>query len=1182
MRNWTDDQKKAIDAEGCSVIVSAAAGSGKTAVLVERLLKIIADNKKRIPVEKMIIATFTRDAAAEMKQRLSSSLSALSEKNPENVWLSRQISMLGCASIATITSFCIDLLRSNISQLSLSSSFRVIEPTEDKTLQMQAYKNVSGYFYSDRPDEMRILRNNFCKTNDDMLEAMVYELYEKISSVPFFELWLDNAEKKYTDRTYEYACAELLENDIISCGNDFKSALNAAKKLDNERVLELIESESMSFENAVRHFREKDFAGFSDLISDMEFANFPSVRKNDDRDIRSFIMACRKRYKKLIGSLAKRSDIFHYAEEDRERSLEVIKAVSAFMKSFSAEHSRIKESKNAISFSDAESLTLTLLADIQEDGTIQKTPLADELSDYYEIIMIDEFQDSNNKQDMIFRLLSKGGDAEKYGSNLFFVGDVKQAIYRFRLADPRNFINALDSSVPYKKGNAGISSVRLSKNFRSSDGVIDFSNYIFSCIMSRGCGDIDYTEDEYLYRGASFFSAERKPVVMLFDSKDGSPENSEARHVAHKISQMLKDGAPVSTDGGKGFRPCKMSDFCILMRNKKKMKLYSDELEKLGIMSEGSAESGYLKAREIAVLINILKVTDNPLLDTPLMSVMLSPMFMFTPDDAAKIRLIDKKSSLYLNLCDGLGLNGSEPVFEGELMEKAKILHSSITAFRLQAGACTLQELIRKIYDSTDFMSVMQLYGDAERKKANLRMLLEYAGNYEKNSDGGLTGFLRFIDSVMDSGGDLQTAHDPHGSENAVAIKTMHGSKGLEFPFVFIVGTNTRFNTMDSAGAFQFSYELGLGFRLQDTQKYERYPSLAYEVINAQNRMNFISEEMRLLYVAMTRAKERLFLTMSTSSTEQNKAQKYAKAIYAQKGIDASLTSSASCMQDWILMCLISHSKSAKLREIFEINESFRYDNDFDIEYETCVPHTDAEDEIRSISERSSADTDMVKRLCGMFSFEYDMSFSKLTAKLSVSDVSKKDDDFETQLKRPEFARESSLTPAEKGTALHRFLQFADLYLLETDIDRELNRLYNTGYLTKKQKECIKYEDVEAFLRSDIFKAVKSCIKVHREKKFLISINDLDPGGELGEEYKNTSGMINGIIDMTLEFEDHLILVDYKTDRVSDVNELSRRYSGQLSLYKRALEKTEEKPVKKAIIYSFYKKTEVEITEEKA
>lgn len=1177
MSNWTDEQLSAIKVRDCSVIVSAAAGSGKTSVLVERLINIIADSEKQLPVEKMIVVTFTKAAAAEMRQRLSVSLSKLIEKDPENDWLARQNTMLGCAAISTISSFCMELLRKNICSLSFSSGFRISDEAEESILKKQAYNNTSDYFYRERYNDMLKLRNNFCGTNDYQLEKIVYELYECISSAPFFDLWLDGADEKYKNGQYQKEYERIIQGKLQDCITEYRNAEAAAGKLDSQKISDLIRSDKKFFENALEILKTKGYYEFYKEVSKISFARFPGGKKSDDAEI---VHSYRDSYKQYISEIKEKLSVYCNFANDINKCTEILDIMSDFLKQFDKELLALKESKNVIGFNDAERLVLRLLAEIKENGEIVKTPLAEELSDYYDLIMIDEFQDSNNRQDMIFRLLSKGGSSEEYGNNLFFVGDVKQSIYRFRLANPDNFINAVKKSKPYEKGNKEMSCIRLSKNFRSSKEVIDFSNYIFSCIMSDKCGDIDYNSEEYLYEGASFCDGDRKPVIMLYDKSDSSTEASEAKFVAEKISQMLNDKVPVSCDGGKSSRPCQMNDFCILMRGNKEIKTYAEELGKLGINAEGNAEPGYLRSREISVLVNLLKVVDNPLLDMPIMSVMLSPMFMFTPDEAAEVRLVDRKASLYMNICKGIGLDESEqPVFKDALLEKAKALYSIITELRLYVSAYNLQELIRRIYDVTDFMSVIQLYGNGKRKKANLRMMLEYAGNYEKNNDGGLPGFIRYIDHIMDSESDLGAVSDSAGVKNAVSIKTMHKSKGLEYPFVFIVGTEKKFNTQDSKNLYQFSYDLGLGFKIQEPVKFERYKTLPYELIKTRNRLDFISEEMRLLYVAMTRARERLFITMNCGESAVKKAVDYAKKIYAQQGITAELAASASSMGDWLMMCMTAHSKSARLREFFGIYESFRYSNDFEVEYEMFKPKKAEEDSIKeSAAVHESADSDMVRKLEEMFSFEYDMSLSALTAKMSVSDMSKETSESFISLRRPELSGEAGeLTPAEKGTALHKFFQFAAFKNLEKDINAEKERLYHEGYLTAKQRDSINEKDVKAFLDSRLYARINQAKKVYREKKFLIAIDDLGLNNEYGEEYKSTMGMVNGIIDMVLEFDDHLVLVDYKTDRVSDINELAERYSSQLELYKKTLEQTETLPVTETLIYSFYKKDELSI-----
>lgn len=1177
MSRWTKEQRQAINASGRSVIVSAAAGSGKTSVLVERLIRIISDRENPVPVERMIVVTFTNDAAAEMKQRLASALSSMIEINPDDSWLSRQNSMLCCASISTIHSFCFDLLRNNINQLSLSSGFRIIDETEENVLRIQAYKNISEKFYNERYEDMITLRNNFCVNDDKPLEELVYSLYNCVSSVPFFEKWLDEAYEKYNGDQYKDYYIKYVESKIDLCSSLLNNASCQSITLNNEKIMSLINEDKLYLDNIFTFFKNGVFDEFHRSLSAVKFRNFPSgVKNSENPELRQKIKSCRDNYKEIITELKKSSEILVNAESDLERHKIIQKILSDFLKEFASELYSLKEKKNAVGFDDAERLALELIADINNSGIIEKTPLARELSEYYKLIMIDEFQDSNNRQDMIFKLLSKNGRADKYGDNLFFVGDVKQSIYRFRLANPDNFINAVGSAEPYTENGNQNAYIRLNRNFRSSGEVVNFVNYIFKHIMSEKCGDINYNDDEYLIQGASFCEAERNPLIMLFDETEDA-ENTEAECIADKIEEMLGNQTPVSIDMGKGSRPCQMKDFCILLRNRKNIAVYTRELEKRGISVDSEDESGYLKAREISILMNILRVIDNPLTDTALVSVMLSPMFMFTVQDTAEIRLINKNAHIYSNLCEGLGLNGKKILFQNELYTKALFLYEVIMELRLYISACTLQELIRKIYDSTDFLSVMQIYGDAKRKKANLRMMLEYAEDYEKNSDGGLSGFLRYIDRIMESKGDFKAVSGSSGSQNAVSVKTMHKSKGLEYPFIFIAETSTKFSRLDKMKPFQFSYESGLGFKLQNKEKYERFNTLPYEAISLENRRNAVSEEMRLLYVALTRAKERLFITLNAGEANLKKARAMATDILLNGGISDRISASANSMEDWLLMTLISHGGSGTIRERFQIFESFRYNEDFKIDYEFYNPNK-TDEIIQLPKERSLPCEEMVRQIEDMFSFNYDLSLSALTSKLSVSDISKNEGSFEAPLKRPEFAREAGgLTPAEKGTALHRFLQFTDFSALKKDYQMELERLYNTGYLTEKQKSAIKEDDINAFLDSKLFERINCCKNILREKKFLIAIDDLELEDEFGMEYKNTSGMLNGIIDMVLEFEDYLVLVDYKTDRVSDINELAEKYKRQIELYKLTLEKTEIKPVKEALIYSFSKKSEIRV-----
>lgn len=1183
MNKWTSEQQNAIDAENRSVIVSAAAGSGKTAVLVARLMRIISDRENPLPVEKMIVVTFTNDAAAEMKQRLSSELTRAIENAPDNKWLSRQHAMLGNASISTIHSFCFDLIRNNISSLSLSSDFRIIDETEEIVLKDSVLKNLMDNYYKTNPDMMKLLNDYFCGNNDKPLCTMILDIYRNISSIPFYNRWLAKLDDIYDSGIYLKEYKKSITNNLRNCRRQTETEYNIAESIADEKILAVLDEDKTLLDKITDYYADEKYDELQQFVSGMKFKNFPNMPKDGSTiQERQAIKNIRENIKDTLKDISSKINMVKNYETDIDSHKKIMSYLSEILCKFSSELMKAKEEKNAVCFDDAEQIALNLLAECDSEGHIKKTRLAEELSDFYQIIMIDEFQDSNNRQDMIFRLLSRNGSYNEYGNNLFFVGDVKQSIYRFRLANPDNFINAVNISVPYKKDILKNSYIKLNKNFRSSSEVINFVNYIFENIMSATCGDIDYNEDEFLVKGADFCDAKRNTTIMLIDKSDKTTAvTDEAMCIAKKIRRMLDKKNTVSTNRGQGRRNCEMKDFCILLRTKKNIPVYAKALESLGITVNCDDESGYLKSREISVLMNLLRVIDNPLSDIPLASVMLSPMFMFNADELSNIRLIDNKRKLYNNVCDALGLSSGNPLFSENdyIYKKLKFLYDVISELRMLSTFCTLPELIQKIYDSTDFLSVIQLYKDSDKKRANLRMLLEYANSYEGNSAGGVSGFVRYIDRIMESKGDFKSGSSSGSSQNGVFIKTMHKSKGLEFPFVFIAESSTKFSTQDKIKPYQFSYNLGLGFKLQNKANYEKYTTIPYEVISKSIQNQLVSEEMRLFYVALTRAKERLFITLDIQKNAASKAMEFASEITALGKITPGIVQKASSMSDWLFMTLITHRKSGALREKLGIYECYTNDADFRIDYEEYMPEENESEIIdKTDADFSESDETLVSEIHKVFEFEYDQSNANLSSKLSVSDIAKNNIYSDILLSKPKFARsESGLTNAEKGTALHKFLQFAEFEKLENDFDSELNRILSGGYISREQADSIRLQDIDSFINSELYQLIKNAKNVLRERKFLISIDELELNDDFGEKYSGTDGMLNGIIDMIIENEDTLILADYKTDRINDTDAFVGKYKKQLLLYKKAAEKIYNKPVTSAIIYSFYLQTEIRI-----
>ncbi|MDE7139108.1 MAG: UvrD-helicase domain-containing protein, partial [Ruminococcus sp.] len=588
----------------------------------------------------------------------------------------------------------------------------------------------------------------------------------------------------------------------------------------------------------------------------------------------------RKEFIKIVREVASGNESL---ENDFAEAGEVTELLAEMVRKYQSLIWEKKCAKNSISFDDGERLVLELLAETDENGFIVQSETAKRIADFYDIIMIDEYQDSNNKQDLIFKLMSKNyrvneNGEEMYGDNVFLVGDIKQSIYRFRLANPKNFINTLKNSVDYSAdGDSKNKRIFLNKNFRSSPEVINFANYIFGNIMSERCGDVDYSDDEKLYFGAESYNdgqGEKRLPHISFINSDGSEEddneknvvvrkekpNYEAVFTARKIEGMIRDGVEVTTENGEK-RKCVPSDFCILVRKNRYINEYADELEKLGIPAKRHEEKGYLQSREIAVLLDLLRIISNPLSDVPMTAVMTSPMYMFKISETAYIKSLDRDKPLFsviLGMIDGEYENCNE-----ELTERCRNFIESLDKFRLDSVTMTVSELISTIYDTTDFISVMQLYSDGEKKRANLRMLIQYAKGYEQSvafeGTGGLSGFLRHIDRVMENG-DYAQGKTSASSGDYVSVMTFHGSKGLEFTFVFVAENSAEFQY--DSDSVMCSSDGRIGYILYDPEIVRRYKTFQQTMLANEEKNDTRSEEMRLFYVGLTRAKQQLFINL--------------------------------------------------------------------------------------------------------------------------------------------------------------------------------------------------------------------------------------------------------------------------------------------------------------------------------
>ncbi len=1204
---WTKQQQNAIDARDSSIIVSAAAGSGKTAVLTERLVKLLSDPMSGVRADRIIVVTFTNDAAAELKKRLESRLRALINERPADEYLLKQQTLLQSAKISTINSFCFDLLRENITEQGITSGFTVLEETDNEVIRSQAMEELLDWYSSNDYETISFLYDKFCLKDHSPLTRIISETDRFLSSVAMSDIWLDTAVSEYRKPFAETIYYKRLFDSIVRTANAAAALaeqnLASLSDIFPERGSSAVEQSYVVAELDLQRAEKLQYLANSEKYpSDDELAfitgfdKLPTVRANVPHNaaLRELYKARRESIKKTVKEAV---DRLYSAESDFAESGEVTEKLAAVVRKYRELIWERKCSRNAISFDDGERLALELLADINENGDIVQSETAKRTAEQYDIIMIDEYQDSNNKEDMIFKLLTKNfrySDSGKpmYGDNAFLVGDVKQSIYRFRLANPKNFIETMKCSEPYESDSKN-RYILLNRNFRSSPEVIDFVNFVFGEIMSPDCGDIDYNDDEKLYFGAQGYgepTPDRLTTLSFIntdpvDSEDVEEvlESPEAEATAARIAKMLAEKAPVTESDGKT-RPCTPKDFCILVRNNKFTKAYVTALGKRGISAKGSDEKGYLKSQEIAILTDLLRIIANPLLDVPMAAVMVSPMFMFSIGELAYIKSYDNRAALYPLLRSAAA--GELDGFDPSLAVRCRDFLATVDKFRLDSVTMTIGELIASIYDATDFIPVMQLRSDGEKKRANLRALIRYAQNYEASAaaegSGGLTGFIRHIDRILENG-DYEQGKVSAASGDYVTVQTLHKSKGLEYPFVFIAETSVQFK-FDSKSVM-CSDDGRIGFTLYDKQLMRRYKTFQQKMLRAEAENDSRSEEMRLLYVGMTRAKQQLFINLSCGEKSLKSVRSLADSCVVSGGDISSLVREARCYADWLWLCLMMHGSFPDIADMVGIPDSSfgfpAHDTSEQLfKYSVCNIEELSLPEIQA-DEPAKPDMAAVQRITDMINSKYDDSLTEVTAKLSVTQITRKysdEEDFDLRLARPRFITGiNKLTGAERGTAIHTFFQYCDFERAAADPAAETARLAELGYLDHAQAECIAPEKIAAFFASGLFRRISDAKSCQRERKFMVSAAQLHLEDDVFERISRSDGMIKGIIDLVYETDEGLVIVDYKSDRGMTADELRERYTKQLRIYKAAVELTTEKPVVGLSLYSIELEQEIVI-----
>ena len=1238
---WTDEQQKVIDYRNRNILVSAAAGSGKTAVLVERIIKRITDFGNPVDIDRLLVVTFTNAAAAEMRERIGNAIEELLEKNPEDENLRKQQTLIHNAQITTIDSFCLFVVRNHFEEIGLDPNFRIADQGELKLLEMDVLDEVFEREYeanrektSDTSPFLRLVDAYSDKRSNKAVKDMVLKIYRQSSSNPWPKEWIASLADLYRIKTQE----QLLKTELMKGITEYvklKLADMPRKLAEYLAVAQEPDGPQKYAENLCRDMElfegldeVGDYEELAVFCEKLEFGNLSTIRSftGDSRKkdmvqkgrnaIKDEIKELRRQYfalslEELLQQLRRMQDI---AEELVRLSILYLEAMEAK-----------KASRHVMDFSDIEHAALHILVD---EKTKELRPTAMEFKEHFDEIMIDEYQDSNQVQEEIMRAISR----ESMGQyNMFMVGDVKQSIYRFRLARPELF---MEKFATYDLTESKKQRIDLHKNFRSREEVLSFTNDIFYKIMGADLGNVAYDADAALYCGAEYpENVDMKAEVLLYekdsdvqdefavdediagnsaDQDSMSNRQLEARMVAERIRELMGT-LKVTDKQSRQERPLRYSDIVILLRGLKGWgNDFVSVLEDCGIPAHVSTSTGYFSAIEVQTVLSFLKILDNPYQDIPMAAVLKSAIVGLDNEELAELSLQEDTHSFAEAV-----LAQMETATEGKLYEFAQIYRR----LRKRVSDTPIHQLIELVLDETGYGDYVKALPAGSQRKANLDMLVEKAISYEKTSYKGLFHFVRYIDQLQKYEVDFGEADIIGENEDVVRIMTIHKSKGLEFPVVFVSGLSKRFNESDSRDKMAIHPDLGLGLdEVHNLPRMKRKCLVRSEIANRIRRDN-LGEELRVLYVALTRAKEKLILTGMIKNYDTI-CKKYTGNVIPRKSLSYAQRVDATCYLDWVAPAIFSYPDTRE----------FSLRNARDIVLAEAKHQAQQHLEKAELMEKISvADADLTKQYREAFAYEYPYKQEEgKKSKYSVSELKhdsmvEKYDRLEGEVEVPEFLLENTdsyipefarswspgapepvpdgelpesdsrdvreSTTAEKlqagalrGTAVHRVMAGLDFkQLLNMDIrdskrlrgflEEEIHSMVARGYITEEMEQMIYRNSIIDFLSTPVARRMAEAHvrgDLYREKPFVM-------------DYEGV--LLQGIIDVFWLEDDRIVLLDYKTDKVEQGEELLTRYATQLQLYAKALKKifsTKERIVDKTenYIYSLRLNELIEVEED--
>lgn len=1194
----------------------------------------------------MLVVTFTNAAASEMRERVLDAIYKKLDEDPENENLQRQITLLNMASICTIDSFCLEVVKNNFYELeNVSPNFRIADTPEIELLKQEVLDELFENKYLSEDKDFTKLINTYTSYRDDTpLKDLILSIYSYISSSPFPQKWLnekvemfnigEQLDRDFSQTPWGKTLLEEMDEELTDDITILEDALESLQyDIELEDFKQTIESDIKQLRTLKQNLNNWDKS--YEIAQNIKFTTWPKKKveseiKEEAKSIRDNVKKkFNKKIDKIFVSDSKQSN------QDIFDMYEILKKLENLILEFDEIFSKRKRDKNIVDFTDIEHFALDILVkDVDEEGNIIKTEVAKKYTEKFEEIAIDEYQDSNLVQEFILSSISRG-------NNMFMVGDVKQSIYRFRQAMPKLFLDKYSkfetvetdpNSLIDMSKNVSLTGrkIQLFKNFRSRDNILDFTNLIFKNIMSQNLGEVEYDEKEYLNFGAEDYQKNNqnlKTEIDIIDIKkddesqetynySNSPEYEnadqneddvelehienielEAKYVAKKIKELIDSKYQIYDRKNACFRDIKYKDIAILLRSTKdKASIYEQEIMNLGMPVFSDSNQEYLDSIEIQTIMSLLKIIDNPMQDIPLVTVLRSNIGGFTDNELVEIRLSDKYDNFYNCM-----LKAKVDV-KPELKQKIEKFLNQIEEWRKEQEYLALDELIWKIYSDIGYYNYVGLMPNGNLRQANLKMLFERAKKYETASFKGLYNFINFIDKLKVNSGDLGAAKIIGENDDVIRIMSIHKSKGLEFPVVFLVNSNKQFNEQDiRKNPVLLHQEMGIGAKYIDYNAQVQYDTLTREAVKNVIRNENISEEMRVLYVALTRAKEKLIITgVSNDFTKQTEDIEKQASIYPRRNgkINSILVKKYKSYLDWILLVYLYEKENTN--NLIELN---KIEPSQIVSAQKQQTQENNSNKIVKILDEKECNQQLLENIKNKIEFEYQNKLATtIPTKSSVTKIkqmkekqvgvdieSLEDTEIieeglkvkEITFEKPKFLKEekdTKITSAQKGTLIHLCMQKLnpkEEYNLQKIKDL-IQNLQLKQIITEKEAETINLYKILEFTKSNIWDDLKTAKEIYQEKPFYINV----PAKEIYEQDIEENVLVQGIIDLYyIDKDDKLVLLDYKTDYVENgkENELVKKYKKQLDLYKEALEQALNREVDKVFIYSVYLGKNIEI-----